>query len=217
MASPAKTTTGVVVALVGAALAVVGLWFTSHLGTSGSGEFTARPSSPGVYVVDPTVLNRIDTTVRVTAEAEDGQHVWIGVTTPSDAEAILARSARTTVTGVVVRDWALTTTRTGRGEASGLVGADLWQRTSAGEGRASLAVGQDAAPQTVVVADGAGQPVALSALTLTWERGTWFFQALVLTLVGLIVLAVGAVLAWPGRPRRTSPAPARPDTLEAAR
>jgi hypothetical protein len=197
--------------LVGLVLLVLGLWFTSHLGSSGSGTFTARPGTDGVVVLDPTVLNRVDVPVRVTARAKDGGDVWMGRAAPSDAKAILGESARTTVTGVAVREWELKTRSEGTGEAPALAAADVWREQVDPTSTAELTIRQQDAPESLVIATPDGQPAALDSLTVTWQKGTWFFQSLVAALVGLLMAGAGAMGLWLARPRPTSePGPESP-------
>ena len=58
---------GALLALAGLALTVVGVWFATQLGTSGTAEFTVRPATGDPLVIRPDVLNRVDADVVVTA------------------------------------------------------------------------------------------------------------------------------------------------------
>ena len=80
MSSMSKRVALGVLTLAGLVVAGVGLWFTSHLGPSGSGEFTARPSGERLVVLEPR--NRVDGPVTITAKAKDGAEVWIGRAAP---------------------------------------------------------------------------------------------------------------------------------------
>ena len=64
-----------------------------------------------------------------------------------------------------------------------------------------LSVEQTGAPESIVIAGPDGAPVDLTSLTVTVERRTWFFQALLVTLVGLLATATGAAALWQTRPR----------------
>ena len=190
---------------IGLVLLVVGTWFTSHLGTSGSATFRATPGT-GLVVLEPSVLNRVDDPVDVTATTKDGGRVWIGRSSPSDAKAVVGGSAHTSITGSRVSTWKLAGTTSGTGApAADLAGADVWRQTVTGKGRAHVEVDQGDAPEALVVTAPAGGTV--TSVTLTISRGTWFAQSLLTALVGLILAAVGAV-GLVGTWRRSSGGPA---------
>lgn len=193
--------------VIGLVVLVVGAWFTVHLGSSGSATFRATPTSGAVVVVEPSVLNRVDRPVSVTAVADDGATIWMGRTTPSDAQAIIGGADRISVTGAQVRDWRLVQSRAGAGTAPALAPADIWRQTASGEGRVRMNLDQTGAPESVVIAGPDGKPVELTSLTVTVERHTWFFQALLATLVGLLAALAGAAGVWQHRPRRSAPTP----------
>ena len=199
-----KRLVGVLLALAGLALTVVGAWFATQLGTSGTAEFTVRPATGDPLVIRPDVLNRVDADVIVTATPAEGGSVWVALANPSDATAVLGDSRYSRVTGVDVRDWVLTTRSVGSGEAAeGLGVADLWRQQDQGELPVTLTVEQDEAPETLVVASEGGP---LRSLTFAVTDKTWFVEAVVAALVGLFVLVVGVLLAWPRRaPRPTDP------------
>jgi hypothetical protein len=135
----------------------------------------------------------VDDPVRVTATTTDGARVWIGRTTPSDARAVVGGAAHTSITGTRVRSWSLDRSRSGTGTPGGdLGGADVWRQTVTGTGRATVEVDQGDAPEALVVAADGGRGTVTS-VTVTIARGTWFAQALLTTLVGLILAAVGLV------------------------
>ena len=91
MSSVSKRVALGLLTLVGLVLTGVGLWFSSHLGSEGSATSTARPGAGRLMVLEPSVLNRVDSSVTITAKAEPGTEVWIGRATPSDARAWWAR------------------------------------------------------------------------------------------------------------------------------
>src|SRR5215203_3308915 len=128
MATIVKRVVGVLLALVGLALTVVGAWFATQLGTSGTATFTVRPSTTDPVLIGPDVLNRVDADVVVTATPTAGGSVWMALANPSDAAAVVGGSAHLEVTGVSVRDWALLTSTTGSGSAPELGEADLWRQ-----------------------------------------------------------------------------------------
>jgi hypothetical protein len=203
--------------VIGLVLLVVGAWFTLHLGPSGSATFTARPGENRLVVLRPTVLNRVDDRVSVTVRATDKAPIWVGRATPSDVDAVVAGASHVVVDGAQVRSWTLDHHTEGTGPArNSWATADVWRSTAQGEGRVRVEVDQADAPEALAVSAPAG---TLTSVTVTVERQTWFFQALLVALVGLLALAAGvAGLAQPlwrrrgpasgSRRRRTDAAPA---------
>lgn len=199
MVTIVKRVLGAVLALVGLALVVVGSWFATQLGSSGTAEFTVSPDADSPLLIQPDVLNRVDADVVLTATPEDGGSIWMALANPSDATAVVGSARHLEVTGVEVRDWALTTTTRGSGEAPALGEADLWRQQDSADGPVQLTVLQSEAPETVVVtSDGA----PLKSLTMTVVDKRWFVEAVVAALVGLFLLALGTILLWPHRRRR---------------
>ena len=202
---------------IGLVLLVIGAWFTSHLGTSGSATFTTKPPAGSVVVLEPGVLSRIDRPVTVTAVADAGDPVFIGVAGPTDARSVVGGADRTTVTGAHVRQWSLETTRSGAGAAPALAGADIWRQVRTGEGTVRVTLDQDRAPESVVIATADGKAADLTSLTVTIERRTWFFQALLAALVGLLATVAGAAGLWHDvRHRGKDAAPSEPTSEEVA-
>jgi hypothetical protein len=198
MATIVKRVVGVLLALVGLALTVVGIWFAAQLGTSGTAEFTMHPGTTDPVVIGPEVLNRVDADVVVTATPTDGGSVFMALANPSDATAVVGGSKHVAVTGVSVRDWTLLSTTTGSGTAPELGAADLWRQQDDGKGPVTLTVQQSGAPETLVVkADGG----LLSSLTLTVTDKSWFVEAVVAALIGLFLLVAGVVLLTARRSR----------------
>ncbi|MDF2093027.1 hypothetical protein P0Y31_11800 [Knoellia sp. 3-2P3] len=198
----------------GLVLAGVGLWLLAHLGLSGTATFTATPSSSRIVVLDPAVLNRVDSPVSITARAKDGGEVWIGRGTPSDAASLAGKAAATSVTGVSVGGWQLETGQRGSGSAPELASADVWRQQASGKGSAGMEVRQEDAPEAVVIATASGKPADLAELTVEWERQAWSVEALTALLLGLLMTAAGVGFLWqPGSARRRSGAAehARPD------
>lgn len=204
---------GALLALLGLALTIVGVWFATRLGGSGTAEFTVRPQAGRPVLVTPEVLNRVDGDVTVTATPAGGARLWMALANPSDATAVLGRSQRLEVTGIDVREWALRTTSTGTEPAPGLGTADLWRQQDDGTGPVSLTVEQARAPESVVVAADGG---SIGTLTLSVSDKRWFVEAVVAALVGLFLLVAGVVALWPRRRRHPVASPV-PDPAEGPR
>ena len=202
MSMVAKRALSAALTVIGLVLVVVGAWFTVHLGSSGSATLRSTPADGALVVVEPSLLNRVDAPATVTAVAAPGTTIWMGRTTPSDAQAIVGGADRTSITGARIRSWSLVESRAGAGNAPALAAADVWRQTATGEGRVRLNVEQTGAPESIVIAAPDGSPVDLTSVTVTVERRTWFFQALLVTLVGLLAAATGAATLWHDRPRR---------------
>jgi hypothetical protein len=182
--------------LVGLVLLGVGAWFSVHLGPSGSATFTTEPAQGAVVVVEPSVLNRVDRPVTVTARAPGSGQVWIGRASASDADAVVGGWDAADLTGVHVRDWSLVAARSGAGRATGLAASDVWRQSATGTGTVRLRVTQDRAPESLVVAAPDGSPAALDSVSVTAENRSWFFQALLLALVGLLSVVAGLAGLW---------------------
>jgi hypothetical protein len=182
--------------LVGLVLLGVGAWFSYHLGPSGSATFTTRPEQGAVVLVQPSVLNRVDRPVTVTARTSGVSQVWVGKASASDAAAVVGGADVTTVSGARVRDWSLGADRSGSGRADGLTAADVWRHTTTGLGTVRLRVDQALAPEALVVANPDGSPAELDSVTVTIESRTWFFQALLVGLVGLLSVVAGLAGLW---------------------
>lgn len=198
MPTLAKRALGALLALVGLGVCVVGVWFTVHLGTSGTAAFTLRPTEDGPVVIGPDVVNRVDLRVTIRARAADGGGVWIGVAAPTDARSAVDKGALTVVDGVSVRDWTLLSHRAGSGEAPELVHADLWRQQATGKGGATVTVLQASAPETVVITANGGK---VDSVILSVEKKTWFVQALLAALSGLLLAVAGLTIALTaGRP-----------------
>ncbi len=194
MPRSAAKVVGVVLALLGLVLTGAGSWFAAHLGGTGTATFTARPGSATPLLIDPSILNRIDGPVRVTATGAAGSTVWMGLAAPSDAAAVVGSAERLVVTGVSVRDWSATTRRTGNRSLDAARTADVWQRHASSRREATLTVRQAQAPQTLLIDTGGGD---LETVTISWVHKAWFVQAIVSALLGLALLAGGALLLWP--------------------
>lgn len=182
----------------GLVLLIVGAWFTVHLGVAGTASFRAS-SRGGVVVLEPSILNRVDGPVTVTAVGAHGQQLFAGVAAPADADAIVGGAVRTSVEGVRLQDWSLRTTKAGAGSASVMASADIWRDVSAGPGTVRLTVHQSAAPESVVITSQDGRAPELSSLTVTMHRTAWSVESLLVGFVGLLALLGGAFCLWRDR------------------
>lgn len=208
MSTLASRTASAALTVVGVAVLGIGLWLVAHLGTSGTATFSASPKGVAAVLVGPDVLNRVDAPVTVTARAAGGEAVFIGAAAPADAQAVLASSPYASVTGVDVTDWALTastgtstpgTSPAGTSATPALAQSDVWRSSASGGGRTSLVLSQAFAPESLVVGSAHGATSALESVTLEWEHHAWFFQALVVTVVGLLLTLAGAAGLWRSR------------------
>lgn len=201
---------GAVLAVVGAALLVVGLWFAGHLGGSGTATFDARPATTPV-VIEPSVLNRLDEATTVTVVPTAGRSVWLGVGAPSDVRSVIGTTRADHVTSVVVRDWSLVHHVRGTGAAADPASAEIWRERHTGSTPVTATLEQSSAPQTVVVTGG------VERVELSWSHGAWFAEAVVVAVLGLLLLAAGAVLVVLGfRRRQAEPSPDEETTEVAA-
>jgi hypothetical protein len=189
-------------ALVGLALVVFGAWFAFVLGPKGTAAFHATSNAP--LVIGPSVLNRVQAPVTVTANAASGP-VFLGTGVPQDVDDLVGQSKHNVVASASFPARTLTIETLGSGDLADPSESHIWRAT--GEG--SITVTQDQAPQSVLVYPTQGGSVDVD---LTVARNTWFLQSLVALVVGLIVLAFAGGWLW--QSWRTPPASDTP--VEAA-
>ena len=199
---------GALLALLGLALAAVGIWFATQLGGTGTATFTASPGTARPILLPPEVLNRVDADVTVTATPGAGGRVWMALANPSDATAVIGDARHVVATGVDVPDWLLETRERGTEQAADLATAELWRNQDDADEPLSMTISQADAPEAVVVVADEG---TVASVTMTINNKTWFVEAVVAALVGLFLLVVGILLAWP-RHHRSRPAPAPTST-----
>ena len=218
MVTIVKRVVGALLALAGLALTVVGVWFATQLGTSGTAEFTVRPAT-----TDPVR--------RPARRAQPGRRGrrrhgdpgrrrrrcgWRWPTPPTRPRcSVSARHVE--VTGVSVRDWALLT-RTTRHRCGARARR---RRPVAPAGRRRRARSPSRCSRTRRPRRSSSRPrvAPLESLTLTVTDKTWFVEAVVAALVGLFLLVVGVVLLVapsPPPPRPTSPAGPTPPRRDPA-
>jgi hypothetical protein len=195
---------GVVVLVLGGALAIFGAWNAFSLGPSGEARFSVTAKDPGALVVEPAVLNSVGVPVRITAARRDGGGVLLVVAPSVDAHAVLAKSAVSTVSGVHYPAGTLDLRASGVGAPTGVRTADVWRRSAEGAGSAQLVVNQGVGPETAVIASGDASALRGVTMTLTWADRAWFFDALALALIGSIIAAFALGDLWHARPQAGS-------------
>lgn len=186
-------------AAVGIVLAVLGSWIVVKLGPSGQAQFSATAKAPGAMVITSDVLNTVDVPVRVTATRPDGAAVRLAVAPTTDARAMLANSAVSTVSAVHYPAGTMDLRASGDGAVSDLSTADVWRHTAKGAGSAGLVVDQGRGPETVVVTSGDAKPLTDVTVTLAWANRTWFFEALVAATIGAVMAAFALIDLWQSR------------------
>lgn len=203
--------TGAVLALLGLVAVVLGGWFLAALGASGTATFTAEPGER-VVVLDQHVLNRVDEPVEITATSDGA--VWAGLARPSDVETLLGDAPRTEVTGVGVRDWALTTTTIGDGDPVALGTVDIWRAATTDDDESTTTIDQERAPETLVLTAARGAEIGQVELSVTDDR--WSTTAITVLVGGAVALLVGLALlvrtGLLGAARRRRPRHATPET-----
>ena len=173
-------------ALLGLALAVFGAWFAVLLGPKGTAAFHATSNAP--LVVGPTVLNRVTAPVTVTASAASGP-VFLGAAVPQDTDELVGQATHNFVASADFPAKTLTIEQLGSGDLPDPSDSHVWRST--GEG--SITVTQDQAPQSVLVYPTKGGSFDVD---VTVAHSTWFLQALVALVVGLIVMAFAGGWLW---------------------
>lgn len=201
----ARRVLGVVVAVLGVVVAVFGSWTAFKLGPTGAARFSVAAKAPGALVVAPDVLNSVDVPVRVRATRSDGGAVRLAVAASTDARAVLATSAVSTVSGVSFPAGRLGLRASGAGPLAAAVNSsDVWRLSASGKGSAELVVDQDRAPETAVVTSGDATGLGDVTLTVTWANRTWFFQALAVAVIAAIIATFAINDLWQSRPQRIS-------------
>ncbi|MFV0462603.1 MAG: hypothetical protein ACK5MP_05315 [Nostocoides sp.] len=184
----AKRVIGGLLGLVGIGALVLGSWFIAHVGTSGTATFTVATTGDEPVVIPAQVSARLTVPATITATASKGTEVWVGRGGASDVAAALGTTAVTTVTAVDIPGWQLRTRSSGSGDPAALSSYDIWRSQSRSMNKVVVAVPVDEHPPTIVIATKDGGP---TQVTMSWTRSRWFFQALTLSLIGLLLVAVG--------------------------
>ena len=100
MPTTARRVLGVVLAVLGGALAVFGVWTALKVGPSGEAHFRVTSKAPGALVVGSDVLNSVDVPVRAIATRSDGGTLRLVVAPSAGARAVPAAAAVYTCRGV---------------------------------------------------------------------------------------------------------------------
>ena len=196
---------GLAAAVVGLALAAVGLWLAVTVGPSGTAAFRTTVPKPGALTLDARLLNAVDGPVDVTVTRKDGGPVWLGVGSHGDVATVLGDGRRTQVASVSWPAGTVRTSATGSANLPDVTSTDVWRATRQGDRSVHMTVQQGHGPETVVVAGPQGAALTAVDLQLSWQRGAWFVQSLVLVLVGLLVVAAAVGYLWHDRRTRTGP------------
>jgi len=176
-------------AVLGVVLAVVGAWTALKLGPSGDAHFSVTSKATRSIVVEPDVLNSLSFPVRVKATRSDGGALWMAAASSADARAVLGRHAVSTVSGVHYPAGTLDLRASGSGALPDISKADVWRISAEGSGSAEMVVAQGRAPETAVVTSGGATALTNVTMTLTWAKRSWFFEALVAVVIGVIIAA----------------------------
>lgn len=199
MPASTRRALGAVAAAMGMVLVVVGAWVVVELGASGAAQFSATSKAPGAIVVASGFLNAVDVPVRVTAKRADGGSLVIAAAPSADVRAILGSSAVSTVSAVRFPAGSLDLHASGAGPLPGITTADIWRIAARGAGSAELMVGQERAPESVVITSGDSTALKDVTVSLTWADRAWFFEALALATIGAVLAAFAFNDLWQGR------------------
>ena len=172
-----------VLAVLGLAVACVGVWLAAIVGPSGTATFTGSSTEP--LVLTPDTLNRVDSPVTIDVSTE-GTQVWLGRAVPSDVTDAVGAGQHYEVTEMAFPSRELRTTIRGDVTMADPVPLHVWRDTVTGTTAATMVLEQADAPESVLVnADG---PVRVS---LTVANNRWFLEALILVVAGLAIAGFG--------------------------
>lgn len=205
---------GVVLILTGVAALVIGGWFARALGPDGTAGFTTSPPAGLPLVIGPDTNARTDIPLTITATAGADVPITVSIAPPSDAEAFLGDTRYARVTGIEVRDWAVTTSTRGSAEPMTPTTADLWRSQTTGDGSAEVVADLENAPETMIITTPEGE--SLTGLEMTWTNPAWFYQALSLVFGGLLAVLIGVALVI-RRSSEATDAPSERTATEVAR
>ncbi|MDQ2781147.1 MAG: hypothetical protein M3Y26_01240 [Actinomycetota bacterium] len=174
-------------ALVGLVLAVLGIWFAIVLGPHGTASFSATSEQPAV-LIGPNILNRVAVPATVTAHAASGP-VFLGASVPQDASDIVGTGRHTFTVSAAFPARTLQLETLGSQPLADPTASHVWRSS----GQETITVEQNQAPEAVLAYATKGGPVDV---TVSFSRGTWFLESLVLLVVGLILLAFAGGWLW---------------------
>ncbi len=176
-------------AVVGAAVAGVGLWFAAVIGPSGELAFDVRTTKP--LVLTPDVLNRVDVPVVVTVEGSGSSALFVGRAPAADVAAVVGSAERDEAVAATFPGETVTTKTVGTGRLDDPRDLDMWWEVADHGKTARLELSQADAPESVLVLPATGEQVRA---TVTMTRGAWFVQAVTVLAVGLVIVAFA--LGW---------------------
>jgi hypothetical protein len=142
----------------------------------------------------------MDVPVRVAVTRADGGAVRLLAAPSSDARAVLAKSAVSTVNGVHYGSGTLDIRPSGAGALPDISAADVWRLSAKGAGSAELLIGQGKGPETAVVTSGDATALKDVTMTLTWTNRSWFFEALAAVVIGTVITAFALIDMRQSRP-----------------
>ncbi|WP_169795322.1 hypothetical protein, partial [Kribbia dieselivorans] len=133
--------------------------------------------------------------------------VFIGAAAPSAVEHLIGQAQTLRVTAVTVPGWELLTAPQGKGQTAEPSRAPIWDQQATGKGSASLTIDQADAPQRVLVTT--PRSGKLESLEVTMTNSGWGTSAIWLTILGVVLLLGGILLAiwgvWSRRRPTTNP------------
>ncbi len=194
-----RTKIGAVVALVGAALLAWGIARSVSDGAHTRVSATLPASEAGYVATEPGVLDLVNTKVHVEAKGNDGETaVTVALGSSEDVSAWTEGLSVVRVTGL--ETWDALAGKPNEAtveETPPVAGSDMWTRVESGKGKVSFDYEvADPGAVSLVARTSAG---TTPDLTLTWNRPDSTGVGLPLTIVGLLVGAIGAVLVAMGR------------------
>lgn len=207
MTTATRRALGLSAAVVGAVLALLGLWLCVTLGPSGEASFSDRLSQTGALAVEPKVLNALDVPAEVSVTRTDGGPLWVGLAGEADAAAVVRDARLTSVRGVSWPAGTVTTQRVGSSALPDLTRTDVWRVSTQARGTARVVVPQGQGPETLLVAAPGGAPLADVDLTVSWHHKTWFFLSLLLLIVGALLAAGAGFFVWQDLTAPAAPEP----------
>jgi hypothetical protein len=179
----------VAAALLGLVLTGFGAWLAATIGPSGTLAFRATTSNP--LLLPAEVINRVDDPVTVTVEGSGAEQVWLGVAPVADVLAVVGNAAHDEARSAQFPARTLELATSGAGLLPDPRTLDVWRQTVANTKSVSAVVDQDRAPEAILVLPNSGEQVTA---TVEFTHRGWFYQALTVLIVGLIIASFA--LGW---------------------